>query len=102
MKNAGKAIAAAAAAATIIYTGYYVAGIGTDRIQQYRETQSIQLRELDRQEMKFPALPGNFPKDHNYRVMVFWKANAVLHSVGLQIIIQSGFAGKGDSYGYNI
>ena len=48
MRNIGKLIAAIAAAATIIYTGYYVAGIGTDRIQQYRETQSIQFQELDR------------------------------------------------------
>ena len=48
MRNVGKAIAAIAAAATIIYTGYYVAGIGKIEIQQYRETQSIQLRELDR------------------------------------------------------
>lgn len=48
MKNYGKAIAAIAAAAAIIYVGYYVAGIGTDRIQQYRDTQNIQFQELDR------------------------------------------------------
>ena len=48
MKNLGKIIAAAAAAAAMVYVGYYVAGIGTAEIQQYRETQSIQLQELDR------------------------------------------------------
>ena len=48
MKNLGKAIAAIAAAATIIYTGYYVAGIGKIEIQQYRKQQSIQFQELDK------------------------------------------------------
>lgn len=48
MKNAGKLIAAAAAAATIAYVGYYVAGIGKSEIQQYQKQQSIQFRELDR------------------------------------------------------
>ena len=48
MKNAGKLIAAAAAAAAIAYVGYYVTGIGKIEIKQYRQQQSIQFQELDR------------------------------------------------------